>query len=201
MHGPGSAADLVSEETVLAEPVVVPAEMVGNRIEADPFDRNSAGPAAADLGGDRPQPVGPALALGAGLGDDDRPAEACEDLEEQVRKRPVQRVPGADGWAAVDPLVGRVVVQPQDVEEARIAADLRPQPSRKQLEGLVLGIVPALGLAARAAAGGIVVDRDQRFAVDETRAGIRRAQFMHRRQRGAGELDLELEAAAPRQRG
>ena len=51
----------------------------------------------------------------------------------------------------------------------------------EQVEGLELGVVPALGLAARAAGGGVVVDRDQRLAVDETGAGVDVAQFVHRR--------------------
>ena len=91
VHGPGSAADLVSEKTVLAEPVVVPAEVVGDRIEADPLDRHAAGSGAADLGGDRAQPVGPAVALGPGLGDEDRPAEAA--------RRPRRAGPKAAGAA------------------------------------------------------------------------------------------------------
>ena len=78
----------------------------------------------------------------------------------------------------------------------RVAADLRPEAPGDQVGGLVLGVVPALGLPARAAGGGIVVDGDQRLAVDEAGARVDVAEGVHRGDGGAGELDLELEAAA-----
>ena len=77
-----------------------------------------------------------------------------------------------------------------------LAADLRPEAPGDQVEGLELGVVPALGLPARAAGGGIVVDGDQRLAVDEAGARVDVAELVHRGDGGAGELDLELEAAA-----
>ena len=50
----------------------------------------------------------------------------------------VQGVAGADGRAAVDPLVRRGVVGADDVEEVRGAADLRPEPAGDEVGGLVL---------------------------------------------------------------
>ena len=186
----------MAEQAVLAEPVVVPAEVVGDRIEADALDRHAAGAGAPDLGGDHAQPGRAGVALGAGLGDQDRAAGAGVELEEQVGERAVERVVGADRRAAVDPLVGRVVVGADDVEEAGLPADLRPEPPGDQVGGLELGVVPALGLPARAAGGGVVVDGDQRLAVDEAGARVDVAERVHRGDGGAGELDLELEAAA-----
>ena len=77
-----------------------------------------------------------------------------------------------------------------------VAADLRPEAPGDQVGGLELGVVPALGLPARAPRRRIVVDGDERLAMDEAGAGVDVAERVHRGDGGAGELDLELEAAA-----
>ena len=74
----------MAEQAVLAEPVIVPAEVVGDRVEADALDRHAAGAGAPGLGGHPAQPWRAGLALGAGLGEDDRAAGTGVELEEQV---------------------------------------------------------------------------------------------------------------------
>ena len=117
-------------------------------------------------------------------------------LEEKVGERTVERVVGPDRRSPVDPLVGRVVVGADDVEEVGRAADLGPQATGDEVGGLVLGVVPALGFPPRPPRRGVVVDGDQRLAVDEAGTGVDVAERVHRGDGGTGELDLELEAAA-----
>ena len=105
-----------------------------------------------------------------------------------------------DGRAAMDPLVVPVIVDADHVQRGLGSADLRPDAARDQIEGLELGVVPAMRLEQRAAGPIGMLDRDQRLGGDEARPRVDGHQLRAGGQIAAGQLDLQLEPAAPGER-
>src|SRR5689334_13351726 len=103
---------------------VLPVEAIQNRIEAGAFERDSEIKCDAAFGGDLLQPRRPSDSIVARLGNNDGPAIALVNTGQQfVQRHPTgiirARVPVQLPPAWNLPLIGRVEVHPDDVEELR----------------------------------------------------------------------------------
>ena len=100
--------------------------------------------------------------------------------------------------AAENPLVIVVIVEPDDIEQLLLAAELRPEAPEIMSK--------AWNCASRAPSASSRVmrplrvggDVDRRFAMHEARTRIDREDFMHRRDGCARELNLQFETAPAR---
>ena len=108
---------------------------------------------------------------------------------QELRERLVVVVAERDGRAALAPLVVAVVVDAEDVEVGRRAAELGIFPAGQHVPGLELRLVVA---AAH--------DVDQGIDLDEPGAGVDAADRLDAGDRGPNELAFQL-AAAPTAQG
>src|SRR5215207_3957702 len=184
----------IPPETAAAVAVVVPARIVENRIQADPLDRHALPPRLPHLLGEPAQPAGARLVLGAGLGHHQRPAVTLPGLAQDRPERTVAGIVPRQRGPVEDPLVVRVVVDPDDVEVPLVAAELRPELARDHVPGLELGLPVPLGEGPVLGAG--PHDVDDRIAVEDARPGIDAPQGVDRRETLPHELCLELEPPA-----
>ena len=104
------------------------------------------------------QPGRAAGPFGPGFRDEDRLAVALRDFDQHVGKRAIFVVAHRDRRAFEIPLIVRVKVEPDDVGERGIAAELRLVEPEDPIIGLVHPLEVALGGADRLAA--LIVRRD-----------------------------------------
>jgi hypothetical protein len=170
---------------------VVPGGAVDQRVEADAADRQRRGARPHHFVGDLVQPAGPSDADVPGLGKDHRPLIAPPGVVEQRGERPAARVapvPPEALFGADFPLPAVVVVDAEQVEGGRRAAELGLGQSAEQVPGLPLVAAHGVGERPQIGAVGRRDDVHHRLDVQEARAPVDRA---HRVDAGEG----------PRERG
>ena len=163
----------VVPEAVEAVAVVVPAGVVDDRVEANSLHRHAQLDRRGDLAADVVQPLGPRLAFGPRLGDEQRPAVAFVDLTQHVADRQVVRVRrheqhtlGAE--RVVEPLVLAVVVDAEDVEVLHVTAEFGALPAGDHVPGGELRLPVALGGDAVLRARRVGLDINDRVGVDNS---------------------------------
>src|SRR5690606_14962100 len=180
--------------------LVGPARVVQHRIQTDTFHRHPALHGQACLLADIAQPVAAQVALGAGFGDQQGPFIALPDFTEDALEGPVVRVAALDGRATQVPLVVRVVVDADDIEVLRLAAQPRPGLAAEHVPGFELRLAGVFRLALRAGAVVAGADVDGRIDLDEARPRLDFADRLDGGDAGAYQLVLELGAPAQAQR-
>src|SRR3982750_2115557 len=155
----------IPPETAPAIAVVVPARVVEDRVEADAVHGDPGAPGGRHLVGDVAEPAVAMAVLGAGLGDHQRPAVALPRLAQDLPEGAVERVPPLEGRPVEEPLVVRVVVEPDDVEIALVAAELWPEAAGDQVPPLKLGPPVTLGGGPHPGLPGIGLDVDGGIAM------------------------------------
>src|SRR4051794_4240849 len=114
----------IPEQAGRAVPLVLPARVVEDRVKTDPLDRHPSLARRRNLMAYYPQPSRTRGALNARLGHEQRLSVALVEGPEQVAEGSILRVINRDRQVAVDPLIVEVVVQPNDVDVLRPAAQL-----------------------------------------------------------------------------
>ena len=148
MYFPAAIHQAAGEKPARAVAVVVPADMVDDRIEADTLDRHAGAARGFDLGDHHGKPGGPPIALGAGLGDEKRAPIAGIGFGKEVAKRFVLGMVGGHWRTAEQPLVIVVIVESDDIEQLLLPAELRPKAPCDHVESLELREPRALSLDA-----------------------------------------------------
>src|SRR5215210_5781680 len=129
----------VAEQPRRALPVVKPARVVGDGVEADALDRNAERARLRDLAPHEAEPGGALAGLDARLGDDHGAAIASVDVAQDLMDRTEPGVVDFDQGAVVDLLVVGVVVHADDGEVVRPSAEHWPDPARDPVPDLVHG--------------------------------------------------------------
>src|SRR5690606_34338891 len=189
-----------TEQAGGAVTLVVPTGVVQHRIQADALHGQAALQRDTHLFADVAQPVAAQIALGAGFRHQQRPPVALMDFGEDALERPVVRVAALDGRATQVPLVVRVVVDADDIEVLRLAAQPRPGLAAEHVPGFELRLAGVFRLALRAGAVVAGADVDGRIDLDEARPRLDFADRLDGGDAGAYQLVLELGAPAQAQR-
>ena len=177
---------------------VVPVGPVDQRVQADAADRDRRGARARHFVGDLVQPGGSPTADVSGLGQDHRPAVAPPGVVEQGRERlptRVAQVPPEALLGADFPLPAGVVVDAEQVECGRRAAERRFGEATQQVPGLPLVRAHRVGERLQVGAVGRRDDVDDRLDVEEARAPVDRAHRVDAGQRRADQPALDVVAA------
>ena len=115
-EGAGRPDVIEDDETAGAVTAVVPAGVVGYRVEAETKDGNAKALGLAHLGRDVAEPADGGRGFGAGFGDEDGALIAGVEIREQGVERTMERVAGRSALAFVDPFVVPVEVDADEIE-------------------------------------------------------------------------------------
>ena len=129
VNRPGAIRLNIAEQSGGAVTVVHPARVVGDRVPADALHRYSECPCLRHLPCQVAQPERSLVRLNARFSDEHRSPIPGMDVAQDVVKRAVPGVIHLNPGPAIDPLIVRVVVHPDNVDVLRLSAQLRPQPS------------------------------------------------------------------------
>ncbi len=197
VDGAGAGLGDAAEQAIRAIAVVVPTEVVEDRIEAQALDRHAVlVTRLGDFLGHIVQPHRAVVALGARLRYEHGAAVALVHLEQRL----VLPVAKEHGSAVVDPLVVVVIVDADDIDVVGPAPQLRGAAAGDHVEGLELPLVMVGGDAPVLLAGRSGNDVDERFGEGDAGARIDIADRFDRGDGAAYEDRLQLPAAAAGER-
>src|ERR687886_472127 len=178
-------------------PSVDPARIIRNGIQADPLDRDASLNRGTDFASNVAQPGSPGLGLRTGLGHKDWPLVASVDLSQNLTERAVQGMAQLNGPTAEEPLVIRIIVDAQDVQILRLAAEPWPQPACQHVPRLKLGAAIRLGRLPVARMIGAGDDVNDRIHLHDPRLRVHAPDRLDGGDRRTHELLLQFVATPP----
>src|SRR4051812_1518402 len=148
---PGAFPALVGivPQPVVTVTLILPAGVVDDGIERDAVKLAAASERDLTFGDDILEPSRSSVAFTSRLRDQQRPSVTLPDLQQHAREGLVAGIALLDGRAIQHELIVRVEVDPQDVQIARVTAELWPDPSAQHVPRLVLQQPVRLDAASR----------------------------------------------------
>ena len=176
-------------------PVVVPAGIVRDGVEADTENRNAEALSGADFSGDVAEPADGGGRLSAGFGDEDGTVITLVEIGEQSMEGTVQTVAGWNAFAFVDPLVVPVEVDADEIEEIGGASEARFGVAGEHVPDFKLGVGVSQHPGDLFGFCGIGDDADDGFGLNEAGGWIDCTNSVDGGDGGADEIAFELRAA------
>src|SRR5581483_8133787 len=134
----------VTQQPVGAVAIVIPPWMIGNRIKAHALQIHALIHGRGYFAAHIAKPARTVVALAARFRNKHGPAITFPKLAQDLAKRPVQRIAKPQRAPVVNPLIVVVVIEPNDVDVLRRAAQLRRLTPAKHVQALKLETPVAL---------------------------------------------------------
>src|ERR1041384_2414307 len=125
-------------EPVIAVPIIEPARMINDRIEANALELNALLRSRQRLAANVTKPTRAPLVLDSRLCDEERTPIASVNFEDDIAKRTITRVIRIDERAAENPLIVNVVIAADDVEIFFSAPKFGSNPAANHVPSLEL---------------------------------------------------------------
>src|SRR5258705_210141 len=128
----------VIPKSVVAMAIIDPAGVIQHWIETNSVKRHAGSDCDSRLFANVTEPTGAVSLFGAGFGDEHWAAITLVDLKQDLVERAVARIGARNHFAAILPLIVRVVIDADDVEVFGVAAQFGADFTGNHVPGLVL---------------------------------------------------------------
>ena len=139
------------QEAYAADPFVVPAGIVGDRVEAYALDRDAGLQRSVHFRADVVEPSRSAATLRAGLGNEKRAPVARMHFTEHLVQRSIRMMAHGDRRTVMVPLIIGIVVEPDDIEIFRRSTQFRLLGAAQKIEHYEIASYGTMVALAKAA--------------------------------------------------